>query len=147
LEIARYLNRRIGLILTLAFVASVHAQTKPHELLARDISGYGLDMTVAQIQAIAGKPLEPLGNNQYKVIVDGIKYDFGFSVLRYLFRIDSDQDLGRFIPDRIYAKSLADKMSAKFGPPNDNELPNGPLSWGFSERVRNDNGVAWIERR
>ena len=119
MEISRYLKLRVGLVLALKFVflASGHAQTKPRELLAQDINGYALDMTVAQIQAVAGKPLEPLGGNEYKVTANGIGYDFGFSVLGHLFRIDSDQELGHFIPDKIYAKSLTDKMSAKFGPP------------------------------
>jgi len=115
------------------------AQNKPtpqHELLAHDINGFALDMTVEQVKAIAHQPLETIGGGQAKVTVDGVQYDFGFSVLGHLFRIDSDQNLGNFIPDQAYADSLAQKMSAKFGPPMENDLPTGPLSWGASERYQ-----------
>jgi hypothetical protein len=80
------------------------------------------------------------GRGQAKVTVDGIEYDLGFSVLGHLYRIDSEQNLGNFIPDQAYAGSLAKKMSAKFGPPNSNQLPDGPLMWGFSEPYRQADG-------
>jgi hypothetical protein len=65
----------------------------------------------------------------------------GFSVLGHLYRIDSEQNLGNFIPDQAYASSLVKKMSAKFGPPNSNQLPDGPLMWGFSERIEELTGM------
>jgi hypothetical protein len=74
------------------------------------------------------------------VTLDGIKYDFGFSILGHLFRIDSDQNLGNFIPDQAYADTLAKKMTAKFGPPKYNGLPSAPLAWGFVEPYRQADG-------
>jgi hypothetical protein len=102
-------------------------------LLAHDINGFSLDMTVEQVAAVAHRPLSPLGGGQYKVTVDGIDYDFGFSVLGHLFRIDSKQPLGHFIPDGAFAATLTNKLSKKFGPPQSNQLPGGPAFWTFLE--------------
>jgi hypothetical protein len=112
-----------------------------HDLLAHDINGFTLDMTVERVKAVADRPLHPIGGGQAKVTVDDIEYDLGFSVLGHLYRIDSEQNLGNFVPDQVYASSLAKKMSAKFGPPNSNQLPDGPLTWGFSERYREADGA------
>jgi len=90
-------------------------------------------MTVQEVTAVAHRPLIPLGRGQYQVKMDGIDYDFGFSVLGHLFRIDSKQELGRFIPDRAFAATLTDKLSKKFGPPQTNQLPGGPALWSFLE--------------
>ena len=112
-----------------------------HDLLAHDINGFALDMTVEQVQAHAHEPLEPLGGGQFKVVDEGVQYDFGFSVLGHLFRVDTDQNLGRFIPDATYARSLSEKMTAKFGPAVSDALPGGPMSWGFDEAYRGGNGL------
>lgn len=102
-------------------------------LLAHDINGFSLDMTVEQVVALAHRPLSPLGGGDYKVTVDGIEYGFGFSVLGHLFRIDSKQPLGHFIPDGAFATTLTNKLSKKFGPPQSNQLPRGPAFWSFLE--------------
>lgn len=111
-----------------------------HDLLAHDINGFALDITLEQVREIAHQPLELIGQDQAKVTVDGIKYDFGFSSLGRLFRIDSDQNLGYFIPDQTYANTLATKMTAKFGPAKYNGLPNAPLAWGYVEPYRKPDG-------
>lgn len=111
-----------------------------HDLLAHDINGFALDMTLEQVREVAHRPLELIGGDQAKVTVDGIKYDFGFSSLGHLFRIDSDQNLGYFITDQIYANTLTKKMTAKFGPAKNNGLPNAPLTWGYVEPFRDPNG-------
>jgi hypothetical protein len=146
LRIASDLGARVfGVILLGILSGRGIAQSIPasqHNLLAHDINGFALDMTVEQVRAVAHRPLELIGTGQAKVTVDGIQYDFGFSVLGRLFRIDSDQNLGNFIPDQAYADSLARKMSAKFGPPMDNQLPTGPLSWGgVSEKYQIAPGI------
>ena len=102
-------------------------------LLAHDINGFSLDMTVEQVAAVAHRPLSPLGGGDYKVTVEGIEYGFGFSVLGHLFRIDSKQPLGHFIPDGDFAATLTNKLSKKFGPPQSNQLPGGPAFWTFLE--------------
>lgn len=135
---------RIGFILAwgalgscLAFALLIASTTaslaQENGLLAHDINGFSLDMTVEQVTAVAHRPLSSLGGGQYKVTVDGIDYDFGFSVLGHLFRIDSKQPLGHFIPDGAFAMTLTNKLSKKFGPPQSNQLPIDPAFWIFLE--------------
>jgi hypothetical protein len=110
------------------------------DLLAHDINGYALDMTVSQVEAIAHRPLESLGGGQYRLSFRGQAYDFGFSALGRLFRIDYQEGLGNFIPDEAYGRSLGRKLTEKFGPPHSNELPTGPVSWRYLEPYRGIGG-------
>ncbi len=116
---------------------SEHAQ----DLAAHDINGFRLDMTFKQVQELAGVPLSHLGGNDFDVTVKGIDYGFGFSVLGHLYRIDSKQPLGRFIPDATYGRMLTEKLTEKFGPPQTNQLPGGPAFWQFVEPYNAGNGV------
>jgi len=120
---------RLALFLAFAFCCIPHVHAQKDDLLAHDISGYALDMTVAQVEAVAHTRLRPLGGSQYNLIAGGVKYNFEFSVTGHLFRIDSQQTLGRFLPDDSFARTLTRKLVTKFGPPDLNELPNGPISW------------------
>ncbi len=122
----------------IAFVHTSNAQGKG--LLAHDINGFALDMTVQEVTTAAHRPLIPLGRGQYQVKVDGVDYDFGFSVLGHLFRIDSKQELGRFIPDGAFGATLTNQLSNKFGPPQTNQLPGGPAFWSFLEEYTDANG-------
>ena len=112
------------------------------ELLARDINGYALDMTIQQVERAANQRLISLGGGQYKLSADGIEYDLGFSVLGHLFRIDSEQNLGYFVPDEPYTHALTSKLTAKFGAPQSNQLPGGPMTWEFLETYREGDGPA-----
>jgi hypothetical protein len=117
----------------------VRAQT--NELPGRDLSGYALDMTIRQVEAVSHTPLQPLGGGQFKVTANGVNYDFGFSVLGHLFRINSMQNLGNFIPDAAFARTLTEKLSKKFGPPGSNQLPDGPIGWGALEHYTDTSGL------
>jgi hypothetical protein len=130
------LSVRVATAVVLALVCC-RAPAQTCDLPAHDINGLALDMTVAQVREAAQRPLEMIGGDQAKVAVDGVEYDLGFSVLGHLFRIDSDQDLGHFIPDQAFATTLAKKMAAKFGRPVNNLLPEGPLTWGCEEPYMN----------
>jgi hypothetical protein len=131
------LSVRLAIVVALALMCChVRAQTTC-DLAAHDLNGFALDMTVAQVRDAARRPLEMIGGGRAKMTVDGIEYDLGFSVLGHLFRIDTDQDLGHFIPDQKFANTLATKMTAKFGRPEINMLPQGPLSWDCYEKYMN----------
>ncbi len=130
------LSARLITVVAMALTCC-RAPAQPCDLSAHDINGFALDMTVAQVQDAAHRPLEIIGGDQARVTVDGIAYDFGFSVLGHLFRIDTDQGLGHFTPDQAFSDSLAKKMTAKFGRPVNNMLPEGPLAWGCSEPYMN----------
>lgn len=102
-------------------------------LLAHDLSGFTLDMTTAEVAAVAGKPLTAVGAGHYQVTVLGIDYDFGFTPLGHLYRIDSRQQLGLFTPDPAFAPTLTERLIKKFGQPFSNQLIAGPAIWMFEE--------------
>ena len=114
-----------------AFASTGSAQE--NGLLAHDINGFALDMTVEQVTALANVPLIPVGGGQYQGSKQGIDYDFSFSALGHLYRIDSRQELPDFTPDAAFASDLSDRLAKKFGPPQSNQLPQGPAAWMFLE--------------
>jgi hypothetical protein len=132
----------IGSLLVVSFFISSagvgHAQN--NGLLAHDLNGFALDMTVAQIEALANKPLVPLDGGRYQADVDGIDYIFGFSALKHLYRIDSKQQLGNFVPNAAFADVLTGRLEKKFGPPQVNQLPAGPAFWRYTEDYADSNG-------
>jgi hypothetical protein len=110
--------------------------TQSHDLSAHDINGFTLGMSLKEVQEHAGHTLQSLGGGDFAVSVEGVEYDFGFSVLGHLYRIDSKQPLGRFIPDAAFGKTLTEKLAAKYGPSQQNQLPDGPASWEFLEQYQ-----------
>ena len=110
------------------------------ELLANDINGFALGMTVLQVEHLAQRQLRPLGRGDYELDLKDRKYDFGFSILGHLYRVDYEQSLGRFNADDSYAANLTNRMTEKFGPPQTNQLPGGPISWEFSELYQEAGG-------
>lgn len=130
-----------GILRCTSTTPGAQPQINRQELLARDINGFALDMTIPQVQALARQQLRSLGRGQFKVTTGGIEYDFGFSVLGHLYRIDSKQILGQFLPDAAFAQNLTRKLTAKFGPPLYNQLPDGPASWEYLEQYRDINGT------
>jgi hypothetical protein len=110
-------------------------------LLARDIDGIQLDMTVQEVAALMPNGLEPLGRGQFRAKGAGVEYDFGFSALGHLFRIDSSRTLGRFIPDRSFGDTLKGKLTSKFGKPQADGLPVGPAFWEFAEFYTDARGL------
>jgi hypothetical protein len=97
--------------------------------MAHDINGFALNMTVKEVQAKAGQPLKPSGGGQFDVTLGGKSYNFGFSALGKLFRIDDEENLGNFVPDEAYGRSLMRKLTEKFGPPESSNLPGGAAFW------------------
>jgi hypothetical protein len=134
----RFISALFVAAISLTGSAQTQAESRSQgkELLARDINGYELGMTVEQVTALAHKPLTPLGGGYFKLSADGVDYDFEFSILGHLFLVNSVQGLGYFIPDAAFSRSLTDKLSKKFGTPQGNQLPEGPVQWGWRENVR-----------
>lgn len=81
---------------------------------ARDIGGFALGMHIRDANKIS--PVENLGNDNFKTEKDGIAYDFGVTPLGRIYRISSEQPLGRFQIDRAFLASLTSKLAGKFGP-------------------------------
>jgi hypothetical protein len=109
------------------------ASTPEQQLAAHDINGFALGMSLKEVQEHAGHALQSLGRGDFSATVEGIDYDFGFSILGHLYRIDSKQPLGQFIPDAAFGRSLTEKLVAKYGQPHQNQLPDGPAFWEFLE--------------
>jgi hypothetical protein len=108
---------------------------------ARDVNGIQLDMTPQQVTALAPNGLDSLGRGQYTATISGISYDFGFTPLGHLFRIDSHEPLGYFAADRNFGLSLSNKLAAKYGAPETNQLPDGPAFWDFAMPYTENNGT------
>lgn len=111
-----------------------------HGLLAHDINGFALDMTLQEVQAKAGKPLRHLSGGDFDVTLGDKSYDFGFSILGRLYRIDYEANLGNFIPDAAYGRNLARRLTEKYGPPQSSNLPGGAAFWQFTEQCRTPEG-------
>lgn len=104
-------------------------------LAAHDINGIALGMTIQQVNKFFDGNLTDIGGGQFEGNKDGVNYDFDFTVLGRLYRIDSSQELGMFEPTSATAKTLTDKLTAKYGAPEFNQLPGGPASWDYIESV------------
>jgi hypothetical protein len=102
-------------------------------LAAQDINGVQIGMTVREVAALAGGRMESLGRGQFQTSINGVQYDLGFTPLGHLYRIDSTQPLGRFVPDRAFGLNLTERLARKFGPPTSNQLPGGPAFWVYNE--------------
>lgn len=104
-------------------------------LAAHDINGIALGMTIQQLNKLFDGNLTDIGGGQFEGSKDGVNYDFGFTVLGRLYRIYSSQELGMFEPTSAIAKTLTDKLTAKYGAPEFNQLPGGTASWDYIENV------------
>ena len=124
---------RIGLAIGFVLWCGLSAWAQQGGLLAHDLSGFALDMTVEQVASVANWPLTPTGTGQYQVMIDGIDYSFGFSAAGHLFRIDSRQELLPFPLDAAFAADLTRRLTEKFGQPLSNQLPTGPIVWMYQE--------------
>ena len=101
--------------------------------LARDINGIALGMQLAEVNQIA--PVSHVAFNTYSLELNDIKYEVEVSPLGRVFQINSEQHLGKFVPDRPFAASLTAKLIAKYGEPGRNELPGAPAVWSLTESV------------
>ena len=108
---------------------------------ARDVNGIHLGMTVKEVAALLPSGLTPLGAGQFSAQDGNQAYDFGFSALGHLYRIDSHLNLGNFQPDRRFELNLAGKLAKKYGPPEIGDVPSGVLWWTFAERYQLNNGT------
>ena len=100
-------------------------------LSARDINGIKLDMTRSEVAQRFPGGIKYIGSDQYEDEDGGISYNFGFSATGHLYRIDSSQNLGKFIPDRAFGLQLLHKLEAKYGPTENSMLPDGGAGWNF----------------
>ena len=103
---------------------------------ARDINGFELGMPIQA--ALKRTKLTFRQGELFQTIMDGIAYDFGVCASGLIYRIESRQELGSFIPDEVFADNLKSRLFAKYGTTNDYSPLN--LSWDLVEPVRYSDG-------
>jgi hypothetical protein len=128
---------RLSLNLQPTAAASTTAAAAPR-LKSLDFRGYRMGMTLAEVRSKIH--LEALGGSDFTAVDGDTKYDFGFSPLGSLYRIDATQKLGSFNPDAGTGARLTQQLTQKFGPPDQNQLPGGPAFWTNYARVKLANG-------
>jgi hypothetical protein len=105
---------------------------------ARDVNGFALGMNLADIQK--RMQLTHVDGEVFTGKLDGVAYEFGVTPLGRVYRIESLQPLGRFNPDRAFTLSLGAKLEQKYGPPRENGLPDGVMSWWLTEPITHADG-------
>lgn len=103
---------------------------------ARDIGGFELGMPIASA-AKRAKVVYQQGE-LVQTVRDGIEYDFGVCPSGKIYRIESRQALGNFIPDSVFMGRLKSQLSEKYGTPSDGDAGN--WGWELVEPVRYSNG-------
>jgi hypothetical protein len=137
------LHRMAITLAMLAASATTSAQTGDKAVqpqrsatLARDIGGFALGMPIADVNKIV--PVERLGNDNFQAVRDGITYDFGVTPLGRIYRVASSQNLGRFQVDERFLKSVAARLTAKYGPPTQRSTET--FGWSLIEPVKHASG-------
>lgn len=103
---------------------------------ARDINGFALGMAIQE--ATARSTVTFRQGELIQATLNGIEYDFGVCPSGRIYRIQSRQKLGNFIPDEVFTAELKSKLFAKYGATNDESANN--LSWDLIESVRYSDG-------
>lgn len=103
-------------------------------LRAHDVNGLEIGMAFRDVARRLR--LEDLGGGQYAASERSVAYDLEFTPLGRLFRINTEQVIGRFQPDYTFGRQLTAKLTAKYGPPHYNSLPDGVASWSGYTNLR-----------
>ena len=131
----------IALLLAGQLQSSAQVPTAPTPVSAtkaRDIGGYELGMAIGEVRR--RMTLAHIAGETFAGTDSDISYEFGFSPRGRIFRIHSVQKLGAFHPDASFARTLSNKLTAKYGAPISNALPGGPISWETIETVQYPSG-------
>ena len=128
----------MALAVVIAAPAYAQAPAIVSNLRASDVNGFRLGEPIAEVRARAR--LTPLGRGDFEAVVDGVSYNFGFTPGGRLYRIESTQTLGAFVPDRAFTVKLSDQLSTKYGPPASNSLPDGTALWTYAATVTQPDG-------
>lgn len=99
---------------------------------ARDISGFELGSPIRE--AVKRTNVEFAQGELVETTHDGIDYDFGVCPSGRIYRIQSSQTLGGFIPDQQFVTSLQAQLFQKYGPTQPSS--SGNWAWDLVEPVR-----------
>ncbi|MGL4639678.1 MAG: hypothetical protein ACRCVX_08145 [Shewanella sp.] len=104
---------------------------------ARDINGFALGEPIED--AIKRVEVTFVQGELVQSTLNGIQYDFGVCPSGRIYRIESSQMLGNFIPDEVFMRKLNAQLFQKYGYTELNTPDN--LSWDLIERVRYSDGA------
>jgi hypothetical protein len=99
---------------------------------ARDISGFELGEPVRE--AVKRTSVEFVQGELVETTLNDIEYDFGVCPSGRIYRIQSSQTLGSFIPDQQFISQLQAQLFEKYGPTNPSS--SGIWGWDLVEPVR-----------
>ena len=99
---------------------------------ARDVNGFALGMNIRDAARLA--PMENIGNGDFQTVKNGIRYDFGVTRLGRIYRVDSEQNLGRFAINDAFLKTLRARLTAKYGTPATSS--GETFGWSLIEPVK-----------
>ncbi len=103
---------------------------------ARDIRGFELGSPVRE--AVKRTSVEFAQGELVETMLDGIKYDFGVCPSGRIYRIQSSQTLGSFIPDEKFISKLQAQLFEKYG--RTNSSSSGNWGWELIEPIRYSEG-------
>lgn len=104
--------------------------------IARDINGFELGMQISE--ALTRVTVTFQQGELVQSIMNGIAYDFGVCGSGKIYRIESHQELGSFLPDKVFTDKLQADLFAKYGAAGG--VSPGNLSWDLVEPVRFSDG-------
>lgn len=103
---------------------------------ARDINGFQLGMPIAD--AVKRVSVTFTQGELVQSTMNDIQYDFGICPSGRIYRIQSSQPLGNFIPDEAFSQKLHTQLIDKYGRTDTSNPDN--LSWDLIEDVRYSDG-------
>lgn len=132
----------LSVLMALSLSTIAVARDKPRQVSsatsARDVNGISLGMHIDEARQIA--PLSHVAGETFAGRSNGIAFEVGLTPLGRIFRVQSEQSLGRFQIDRRFVESLSLRLLKKYGQPEDNGLPIGPMIWNLVENVQHADG-------
>lgn len=106
--------------------------------LARDVGGVELGSSIQSLKT--RHHVSFLGGEWFEFDDGGMHFVVGVTPLGRIYNIEGTQKLGRLTPNREFVSTLSTRLTAKYGPPTTNHLPDGPIEWRLVERVTNVDG-------
>jgi hypothetical protein len=104
---------------------------------ARDINGFELGMPIQE--AVKRVTVTFTQGELVESTLNDIEYDFGVCPSGRIYRIESSQPLGNFIPDEDFSQKLHTQLIEKYGQTDTGNPDN--LSWELIEDVRYSDGA------
>ena len=107
----------------------------PSATKSLEVGPFALGMHVRAANAISR--LNRIGEFQFDTEHEGTKFNFEVTPAGRIYRISSQQPLGRFQEDEQFQSTLLNKLTAKYGQPD--SVSGSDFGWELFETVRSHN--------